>query len=85
MDKRNKAGGFTPLHCACSQEHIKIVDALLASGASVHIVDDENWRPGHYAADRGNIDILEVLLEKNSDPNAQTVEGYTPAYLAAQV
>ena len=60
------------------------VERLLLSG-----IVDVNCRGGYYsstplyeAADRGNTDVVQLLLERSADPNRADLDGETPLYKA---
>lgn len=45
----------------------------------------EGYRPVHYAAYNGHLDVLKYLIEvQRVDVNARTAAGCTPLFLAAQ-
>eukprot|EP00668_Euglena_longa_P041696 GGOE01054905.1.p1 GENE.GGOE01054905.1~~GGOE01054905.1.p1 ORF type:complete len:1000 (-),score=172.16 GGOE01054905.1:309-3308(-) len=48
------------------------------------IVDFENdgWRPIHIATEKGDLQILQLLLSRGADPNAPGQAGLTPLHLA---
>jgi len=41
------------------------------------------WRPLHFAANNGHVDVVRFLLEKGANVNAQDHRGRTPLHLAA--
>ena len=42
----------------------------------------QGMAPLHYAADRGNAEILDILITYGADANSQDNEGQTPLMLA---
>ena len=52
-------GGVTPLHVAVKTEVVKV---LLAAGADPNAQDSDGDTPLRYAADRGTIEIIKLLL-----------------------
>ncbi len=58
--------GETALHIACMNEHIAIVQALLAAVANVNQEDINGQRPLHIACQRGNKEIVQLLLEQDN-------------------
>ncbi|KAK5644313.1 hypothetical protein RI129_005613 [Pyrocoelia pectoralis] len=84
INKRTHAGG-TPLslhiqHWYTRRSTTKI---LLDKGADVSIVDNQTGNSLlHFAAEKGNDDILEVLLSTSMDINSRNNEGDTPLHLS---
>ncbi|CAM9873760.1 unnamed protein product [Pylaiella littoralis] len=50
----------------------------------VNATDSENWTPAHLACTYGNIDLLEVLVDRGARLEAQTKRGWKPLHFAAQ-
>ena len=85
VNARNLIGGWTALHCACSQGHVAMVKLLLSSAADVEVGDNEGWTPFHFAASNGCLEALKQLLAVGCDMNKMTAaEGYSPLHLACQ-
>ena len=61
--------GFTPLHVACYNGNIDIVNSLLKYNSSVNLCDTDGSTPLHAACINGNIDIVNSLLKCNSNVN----------------
>lgn len=55
--------------------------ALNEKGLSMGIYD---WTPLHIAAKRGNLDIVQLLIERGAELNALNSMGQTPLFLAVQ-
>ena len=45
----------------------------------------ENLYPIHWAADRGNADMVHILLKYGADVNAQDIDGQTALHYACSV
>jgi serine/threonine-protein phosphatase 6 regulatory ankyrin repeat subunit B len=60
-----------------------VVEQLIASGTSVHVVDDEGHTPLHVASLKGHRDVVEFLIAHEAQIDARTEDGCTPLYLAA--
>ncbi len=61
----------------------EIVEQLIASGTSVHVVDDAGHTPLHVASLKGHRDVVELLIANEAQIDARTEDGCTPLYLAA--
>jgi ankyrin repeat protein len=60
-----------------------IVELLLASGASVHVLDGNDQTPLHIASVRGHKDVVELLIANGAQIDAKAKDGSTPLYMAA--
>jgi ankyrin repeat protein len=61
--------GYTPLHLACRNGNIDIVNILLKCNSSVNLCGTNGYTPLHLACRNGNIDIANILLKCNSSVN----------------
>jgi ankyrin repeat protein len=61
--------GYTPLHLACYNGNIDIVNILLKCNSSVNLCDTNGSTPLHLACYNGHIDIANILLKCNSSVN----------------
>lgn len=76
--------GETPLYC--SVPSFSVVSFLLESGASTDcFVKESKGRPSllHFAAAKGHVDTVKLLLNAGADPTRKSKEGLTP-YLMAE-
>ncbi|KAK7992745.1 GDPD-domain-containing protein [Apiospora saccharicola] len=55
---------WTPLQLACAEGHLTIAKHLIDYGAEIDAVDDEGNTVLEMAAERGSIDIIQLLLSK---------------------
>ena len=74
---------LTPLMVAVLNNHGAIVSALIAVGAKVDTRDEEGRGALTFAAQKGFVDIVQMLLAKGADPNTKTFNGVTALILAA--
>eukprot|EP01083_Nonionella_stella_P180679 644906_1 len=51
-----------PLHYACEQQHIRIVELLLKNNADIHSQTKKGWTALHYATESSNFDLIKLLL-----------------------
>lgn len=75
--------GYTPLHRACYNNNVEIVNILLDNGADHSAKTEDNWQPLHSACKWNNVDCAAKLLAYGADINAVTTGGLTPLHLAA--
>ena len=73
--------GDSALMIAAWKENLPAVEALLKKGAAVNRT---GWTALHYAAAKGNNDIVRLLLAHSADVDATSAAGVTPLMMAAQ-
>ncbi|KAJ7325029.1 hypothetical protein JRQ81_018049 [Phrynocephalus forsythii] len=79
------ASGASPLHLAARFGHPEAVEWLVQAGFDTAVETHEGAVPAHYAAAKGHLTCLKVLLAADlSCVNKQTRSGATPLYLACQ-
>ena len=77
---------WTPLHYACDQGHLDIVKYLISESKATSPLTLNNWTPLHIAVGANQVEIVRYLCNSViSDPNCQTIEGWTCAHLAAKM
>lgn len=75
----------TPFHFAVLRHKMACFHKLLSFGAKPDARDTFGNTPCHYAAEDGDVIILDVLLRHRSvDPNAQDITGKTPLMKATR-
>ena len=73
--------GISPLHAASNRD---IAEVLLKGGASPNVVSGPNAvTPLHEACATGRVDIVQLLLRNNANPNTLNSSGLTPLCVAA--
>lgn len=79
--------GFTALHAAVCQGQLGAVLWLLQSGADVEKVKQDGWMNTalHYAASRGNEEILRVLFAHGARLDRENFAGETAAQAASNM
>uniref|UniRef100_A0A061RY16 Achain crystal structure of engineered northeast structural genomics consortium target n=1 Tax=Tetraselmis sp. GSL018 TaxID=582737 RepID=A0A061RY16_9CHLO len=70
------------LHDWAAQGDARKVAEILETG-QVDARDSEGCTALHFAADRGNREMVQLLLRHGADPNAADVDGATPLHYAA--
>ncbi|KAJ8880484.1 hypothetical protein PR048_016954, partial [Dryococelus australis] len=83
--------GYTPLHRACYNDHIEVVNYLLLKGANLRAQTEDGWQPFHSSCMWNNYRCVAKLLDHGTDINATSkgvkklahVPGQTPLHLAA--
>ncbi|XP_020903271.1 transient receptor potential cation channel subfamily A member 1, partial [Exaiptasia diaphana] len=74
------AEGITPLHQAALSNSHGIAEILINNGADVNARTNENRTPLMFAAKRGGVDTVRLLLEKGADPTLKDIDGRTAVY-----
>ncbi|XP_071944173.1 ankyrin repeat domain-containing protein 49-like [Antedon mediterranea] len=75
--------GYTPLHRACYNGHLSMVNYLLKYNANVRARTLDGWEPLHCASRWGQASVAGILLENGASINSQTNGGQTALHLAA--
>lgn len=75
--------GATPLMVALMGEQPNEALYLLKNGADPAITENSGWTAAHYAADKGYVDVLEELANREVDLDVQADDGVTPLLRAA--
>ena len=83
VNVKNDWSGFTPLHNAARNCHVKIIRLLLQNGAEVNAKSNRGYTPHHFAASLGSVDILHLLVENGADLEAQANNGWRALHTAA--
>ncbi|KAG5845807.1 hypothetical protein ANANG_G00143110 [Anguilla anguilla] len=81
LDKENR----TPLHIACANGHVEIVQFLVESKAKLNLCDNQNRSPLMKAVQCQQERCVVTLLEHNADPNLVDINGNTALHLAALI
>ncbi|KAL1537335.1 ankyrin-1-like isoform X1 [Salvia divinorum] len=71
----------TPIAQAAKGGRVKIVEFLIEHGAKVSLANIEGFTALHYALLRGNLELMELLLNNRAPVDAQCVDG-TPLQIA---
>lgn len=67
----HRGTGFTPMTVATFEPgSAPVVRALLQGGAAPSLASSHGWTALHRAADAGDLEVLEVLLQAGGDPRA---------------
>lgn len=70
----------TPLMLASFQNQLAVCEVLIRREAAVN---RKGWSPLHYAATKGNIAVMRLLLQENAYIDAESPNGTTPLMMAA--
>ena len=79
VEARN-AADESPLMLASLKGLLPVVVRLIERGADVN---KPGWAPLHYAATKGHLDVMNVLLENHAYIDAASPNGTTPLMMAA--
>ncbi|CAH0390689.1 unnamed protein product [Bemisia tabaci] len=74
--------GFSPLHWACKEGHLKIAELLIQRGGRVNATNRGDDTPLHLAAAHGHEDIVLLLLRNRADINFTNEHGNTALHYA---
>ncbi len=80
LNRLNPAGE-SPLMMASLKGQVKLVADLIARGADVN---KTGWTPLHYAATKGDVPTLRLLLENHAYVDSESPNSTTPLMMAAQ-
>ena len=75
--------GYSPLHRACYENHLNIVEVLLKHKANLYSLTNEHWQPLHSASKWNSSLCVALLLDWGANVNAITRGGLTPLHLAS--
>jgi ankyrin repeat protein len=78
--------GKTALLYACKESQIKNVRKLIARGADINVVDNQEMNALHYASwsVKVNTEVIDLLISEGVDVNAQTLDGKTALLYACK-
>ncbi|XP_050419991.1 integrin-linked protein kinase [Adelges cooleyi] len=74
--------GFSPLHWAAKEGHLKIVEMLIQRGVRINSTNRGDDTPLHLAAAHGHHEIVHLLLKNRADINFTNEHGNTPLHYA---
>jgi uncharacterized protein len=79
--------GFTPLCLAAFFGRLSTCQLLLARGADANLMSGHpsRVRPLHSAAASRQMEIAELLLQADADPNLRQLGGFVPLHAAAEL
>ena len=76
--------GRTPLHSAAGNNHLKLAELLISSGAEVNAKNEDGNTPLHWAAYRDSLEVAKLLISSGADLEAKNIVGWTPLAWAAR-
>jgi hypothetical protein len=74
---------MTPLLAAVAHKQRLAAERLLDGGADVNRVDPRYGTPVHAATGAGDVELLQLLLDRGGDVNARSAQGQTPLEMLA--
>ncbi|XP_052077391.1 uncharacterized protein LOC127715391 isoform X2 [Mytilus californianus] len=84
INKKNKRGE-TPLHIACKNRHVRIVECLIKGGADRDIKDKDKKTALHYGCETGDINIVRLLTRNDViSINEKDAKGMAPIHIACE-
>ena len=76
--------GNTPLHVACAEGALEVVQALLDSGADFDAENNDKEGPVHWACSGGHRQILATLLDRGAKPDGVNKFSEQPIHFVVQ-
>ena len=76
--------GFTPLMWAARVGQTQAASILLENGADARAINEYEATAMHEAVDGNHVEVVQALVERHANPNAQDGRGNTPLMLAAR-
>ena len=70
----------TPLMLAAINNQLDLAKVLISRGADVN---QPGWTPLHYAASKGHVEMMRLLIEHHAYLDAESPNGTTPLMMAA--
>lgn len=88
LDYLKEKGAIDPenneaLTDAIKADNIDLVKTALAAKVDVNARNKDGYSPIMFAANKGNMAVLQMLLDRGAKVNVQEAEGYTPLMMAA--
>ena len=88
-DNYNDILGLSPIHVAVKEQNKEVLDLLLTgfekNSANVDAMDQNGRTALHLAADLGNLDLIQCLLDNGADVDPEDGLGrQTPVYITAK-
>ena len=79
VDEPLTDGELNGLHLACARGDLEIAKTFIKHGANIDGTDNVSRTPLHFAAANGeNIDLIDELISKGANVDAQSIGGDTP-------
>jgi hypothetical protein len=72
--------GESPLMLACLNGELELATQMVKKGADVN---KTGWTPLHYAASKGHLSVIKLLLENYAYIDAESPNGTTPLMMAS--
>jgi hypothetical protein len=80
--KEKSAEGIRALFYAIEKNNLVYAQKVLAMNFDPNLHHDNGYTPLAYAAMRGSVPMIELLLRNGADPSKATIEGDSPVELA---
>ena len=73
-----------PIHWACKNEYINLIIFLINTNTNIdlEVKNIYYYKPIHYACEKGNLEIIKLLVELNIDLESKTLLGLKPIDIA---
>ncbi len=74
------------LHYVCidipKENRVAATNKLLKNGEDINAQDNGGWSPLHFAAQEGDFEIAEILINSGANINLKDINGNTPLWVA---
>ena len=72
----------SPLHIAAMDDDVPTIEALLSSGESPDVQDEQGFTPLHFAAQQYSLSATAALLDAGATVDSENTFGNTPLFVA---
>lgn len=74
----------TGLMIACEYKAANCVEEFIDNNANIEATDTSGWRPIHFSAQSGCLEIVKMLIDAGAKIDAENNEGHTALHIAAK-
>lgn len=83
IPQTEKVQQYSPLHITCSSGDLTVTSQLLEQGCNVNLLDANGNGALHWAAKKGALEIVELLVAKyGAQTSSQNINGWSPLHFS---